>query len=56
MDPLQTTWSGGATLYTDVGTTEWAQANWATATPIAHVEIEFFDVKSQKNMIWIANS
>ena len=31
------TWTG-ASLYTDVGTTEWAQANWATATPIAHVE------------------
>lgn len=33
------TWTGGgASLYTDVGTTEWAQANWATATPIDHVE------------------
>jgi hypothetical protein len=33
------TWiSGGASLYTDVGTTEWAQANWATATPVDHVE------------------
>ena len=33
------TWTGGgATLYTDVGTTEWAQANWATATPIEHIE------------------
>ena len=33
------TWiSGGASLYTDVGTTKWVQANWATATPIAHVE------------------
>jgi hypothetical protein len=33
------TWTGGgATLYTDVGTTEWARANWATATPIDHVE------------------
>lgn len=31
------TWTG-ASLYTDVGTTEWAQTNWATATPIAHVE------------------
>lgn len=31
------TWTG-ASLYTDVGTTEWAQSNWATATPIAHVE------------------
>jgi hypothetical protein len=33
------TWTGGgASLYTDVGTTEWAQENWSTATPIAHVE------------------
>lgn len=31
------TWTG-SDLYTDVGTTEWAQANWATATPIAQVE------------------
>lgn len=31
------TWTG-ASLYTDVGTTEWAQANWTSATPIAHVE------------------
>ena len=36
---LSTTWtSGGATLYTDVGTTEWTEDNWATAEPIAQVE------------------
>jgi hypothetical protein len=38
------TWTG-ASLYTDVGTTEWAQANWATATPIAHVEAAARKVK-----------
>lgn len=33
------TWTGGgASLYTDVGTTEWSQDNWATAEPIAQVE------------------
>lgn len=39
------TWTG-ASLYTDVGTTEWAQANWATATPIAHVEAAARKVKA----------
>jgi hypothetical protein len=46
------TWTGGgASLYTDVGTTEWAQANWATATPIEHVEAAVRKVHSNTG-IW----
>jgi hypothetical protein len=45
-----TTWTG-ASLYTDVGTTEWAQANWATATPIDHVEAAVRKVRANSG-VW----
>lgn len=46
------TWTGGgASLYTDVGTTEWAQANWAAATPVDHVEAAVRKVHSNSG-VW----